>query len=227
MPRLKTELKAGHAHRLEQLRNGRCLAARESRTRRQLLRVPVDDPRLGDDLTDVGGTLTPPVVFPDRRTRSPLGAVVPRRSRRALRAADTPDASRAVVAGDVPHRRRLLLDARLSAEHRVSGRRVPVAVRDARARAADAVRRAARLHRIAALSPNGQGSLSVLEERCRAGAARRRALPARVRGHELHHHDHALAADATAHIIENPFVPRASAIRCRHAALVARSARCS
>ncbi len=49
--------------------------------------------------------------------------------------------------GDVPDRRRLLLDARLSAEHRVPRRRLPVADRDAHPRAADAVRRAAGLPR--------------------------------------------------------------------------------
>jgi hypothetical protein len=47
----------------------------------------------------------------------------------------------------------------------------------------------------------------MLEDCCRAGGQALRARPARVRGDRLRHHHHLSAADATEHIIHNPFVP--------------------
>src|SRR4029079_17163778 len=63
-------------------------------------------------------------------------------------------------------------------------------------------------NRIATLSPNGQGSLSVLEERLPRWRGQAVVLsPLRVAATDLVITITMSAADATAHIIQNPFVP--------------------
>ena len=89
--------------------------------------------------------------------------------------------------------RRLLLHARLSARHRLSRRRPALAGRDARPRAADAVRRAADLQPRRRGQPARPGQH--LDARGAAAAVEgqgRRAVPARLCRDRLRDHDHAV-----------------------------------
>ena len=108
-------------------------------------------------------------------------------------ASPRPRAHRPLVEGDVPDGRRLFLDARLPARHRLPRRRRALAARDAGPDRADAGGRAARLpaHRRAEPARPGQH----LAARAVAAALARQGPgpdPARVRGHRLRDHHHAL-----------------------------------
>ena len=131
------------------------------------------------------------VTQADRRRLA--GLVFPGNAAGPRRAARTADSSGAVVEGDVPDGRRLLLDARIPARHRVSRGRRARAHRDVDSRHPDARGRAAGLQPGRRGQPERTGQH--LDARGPSPALARQGIrpgAARIRRHRLHHHDYSL-----------------------------------